>query len=556
MKLDYINLTDLKPSPLNVRKHGGDDVTDLLPSIRSLGLLQPLLVRSDGNAFEIVAGQRRYRACQQLAEEGTDLGALPCLVMAEGDDAAAIEASLAENIARLPMDEIDQYTAFAAMLKQGRTCDNIAAHFGVSERLVTQRLAIANLYQPILNAYRRAEIAPATLRILTMATTRQQKAWWKLFKTEDEWAPTGVQLKSWLFGGAHIPTSNALFDVKEYPGTIVTDLFDDASYFAETDTFWQLQNTAIAALVEQYRNEGWADVVLHEVGTYWYQWDYQVVAKEDGGVVHITCTADGEVQTHEGYLSTKEVRRRAKLAEGGQPAPQAELTRPLQNYLDLHRHTAVRVAMFRHPSAALRLMVAHVIAGSALWQVRPEPERAHNKAIADSVADSVPEKAFAEERAVIAELLEREPDNHIIQQGYPMRQDTVATVFGRLQKLTDDVVMRILTYVMAETLAVGGELVDELGQLFEVDLRTSWQPDETFFTLLRNKSAVNAMVAELAGSDVAKGNLTSTAKVQKAILQDCLDGNRPAAIDNWLPRYMAFPQGCYLEDSNDAEQAA
>ncbi|MEM5585229.1 ParB/RepB/Spo0J family partition protein [Roseibium sp. AS2] len=547
MKLDYIDLTNLKPSPLNVRKHGGDYVTDLLPSIRSLGLLQPLLVRPEGDGFEIVAGQRRFTACQALVAEGCDLGPLPCLIMAEGDDAAAIEASLAENIARLPMDEIDQYEAFAAMLKQGRACEDIAAHFGVTERLVKQRLAVANLYPPILNAYRRDEIAPATLRILTMATMRQQKAWWKLHKAEDGWAPTGVQLKSWLFGGAHVPTSNARFDLADYPGTIVTDLFDDASYFAECDTFWELQNQAISALVERYRTEGWTNVVLHEVGAYWCSWEYQSVGKDDGGAIHITCTADGEVQIHEGFLTRKEAQRHERQPEGSKSTPQAELTRPLQNYLDLHRHAAVRTTMLQHPSAALRLMVAHAIAGSSLWQVKPDPQRAENKAIADSLAECSAETTFQAEREAIAELLGRDPAETIVREttyGVGAGEDLL-TIFKHLLELNDETVMRILTFVMAETMVVSGALIDELGQFFAVDMRSHWAPDEAFFTLLRNKSALNAMVAELAGTEVAKSHLTSTAKVQKSILRDCLNGTRPAKVENWQPQYMQFPMAMY-----------
>ncbi|MES0144404.1 hypothetical protein [Mesorhizobium sp. M0015] len=47
----------------------------------------------------------------------------------------------------------------------------------------------------------------------------------------------------------------------------------------------------------------------------------------------------------------------------------------MHNYIDLHRHAAVRAAMLDHPAVALRLVVAHAITGSGLWQVRPEPPR-------------------------------------------------------------------------------------------------------------------------------------------------------------------------------------
>lgn len=106
MKLDHIPLEQLKLSTINVRKKGGKEIADLLPSIRSLGILQPLLVRPNCEGFEIVAGQRRFHALTALAADGI-AEPVPCAIMEDGDDAKAIEASLAENIARLPMDEID-----------------------------------------------------------------------------------------------------------------------------------------------------------------------------------------------------------------------------------------------------------------------------------------------------------------------------------------------------------------------------------------------------------------------------------------------------------------
>jgi len=160
--------------------------------------------------------------------------------MEAGDDAAAIEASLAENIERLPMDTIDQFKAFSNLIAQCRTVADIAVEFGVTERLVEQRLAIANLYEPILNAFRRDEINGGDIQLLTMATKAKQKAWWKLVNNEEEYAPTGRQLKSWLLGGSQIPTKNALFDFADFKGAIQSDLFGEDSYFRDPDQFWTL----------------------------------------------------------------------------------------------------------------------------------------------------------------------------------------------------------------------------------------------------------------------------------------------------------------------------
>ena len=67
--LQMIPLADLKVSKFNVRKHGAKDVASLAASIAAIGLVQPLLVRANGEGFEIVAGQRRYLAAKSLDAE-------------------------------------------------------------------------------------------------------------------------------------------------------------------------------------------------------------------------------------------------------------------------------------------------------------------------------------------------------------------------------------------------------------------------------------------------------------------------------------------------------
>src|SRR5882672_8274566 len=141
MQLAHIEFERLSISPLNMR-HGkkAPDVSDILPSIRARGVLVPLLVRPNGapDTYEIVAGRRRYFSAKA--------------VMEEGDDAAALEASLIENIARLDPDEMTQYETFAQLVKKGRTVPDIAATFGIPARQVTQRLALGNLLPRIREA--------------------------------------------------------------------------------------------------------------------------------------------------------------------------------------------------------------------------------------------------------------------------------------------------------------------------------------------------------------------------------------------------------------------
>ena len=117
------------------------------------------------------------------------------------------------------------------------------------------------------------------------------------------------------------------------------------------------------------------------------------------------------VTFHEGYLETKEAAKRDKAAQSGEgvendtPSSRPEMTQGMQTYFELHRHAAVRAKLLEHPDIALRLMIAHAIVGSSLWQVRPEPQRSRHEATLESVGGSKAQAAFQTERKAVLKLL-------------------------------------------------------------------------------------------------------------------------------------------------------
>lgn len=555
MKLQHIDLSQLKISPLNVRKRGAEnDLGELIASIRSLGVIQPLLVRPNCDGYEVIAGQRRLLACQALQGESAEAIQVPCALLENGDDAVAIEASLAENVARLPMDEIDQYEAFAALTGQGRSIADIASQFGVTELLVKRRLAIASLIPPVLKAYRDGSIEPETIQQLTMATPKQQKAWFKLLRDPEEYAPTGRRLKAWLFG-AEIPVSSAIFPPERYTGNIVSDLFGEERYFDDAEKFWKLQMEAIIHRQAAYLEEGWSDVVISEVGAHFHQYDKVKRSKTKGGNVYIACASNGEIAFHEGWLDAKEAERRDRKAAtasadvtGPEKSTQrAELTSAALRYIDLHRQNAVRAKLLISPPVALRLLVASVICREGLWEARPEIQNAQrNEAIAASVAASPATTVFETEREEIRTLLGLPGTGFLTAQ--ERGAASVSVLLERLLNLTDKEVMRVLTCLVAETLPAGSVLVEMVGFLLAVGSTLSWTPDDAFFDLLRDKPAINAMLAEIAGKQTARIHLTETAKVQKEAIRHCLAGTGGRKkVDRWLPRYFHFPMQGYTK---------
>jgi ParB family chromosome partitioning protein len=143
MELKHIEIAKLCVSAANMRAKGKPDLLHILPSIRARGVLVPLLVRpAEGeDRFEIVAGKRRYHAELAVAEEGSGEDSLPCAIMEAGDDAAALEASLIENVARLDPDEVTLWETFTRLVREGRSPENIALTFGLTELQVKRTLA-------------------------------------------------------------------------------------------------------------------------------------------------------------------------------------------------------------------------------------------------------------------------------------------------------------------------------------------------------------------------------------------------------------------------------
>lgn len=562
-----VPLASLVFSKINVRKHKDKEVESLAATIGSAGLLQPIGVRPqpDGKN-EVVFGERRTLAIRKLnakGHPGTDM--VPAVILEAGDDAAAIEASFIENAERLPMDEMDQFEAFAALQKQGREIAHIAFTFGCTEQLVKKRLAIGNLLPKIRQMYRNEDIGAKELQLLTMATTAKQKAYVKAFETGKDF-PQHYQLKDWLLGGPAIKTSVALFDLADYKAPIVNDLFGDDAYFTSPDLFWQLQNAAIAKQKEALEASGWAEVHLLEPGEHFHRYTYSDLSKAKGGHVYIVVKSSGEVEMHKGLITAAELKKLERKAVKGNDTEEAdgathnadapvrpELSEPLCNYIDLVRHSAVRAELAKTPKLALRLAVAQLIAGSQHWSISAEGRQPANEAIDNALKQLPTEKAFKDIRAKTKALLPKASKRDGISMGdkdairCPSHGERVLVVLAHLQTLPDNDVLAILASLTAETLALGTEVVDTLGVTMGVDVGKHWKPDDTFFDLTRDKEVLNAMLSEVIGKDAAASYLTGTGKAKKVIIRKALAGDGRKKVDGWLPRWMAFPATSYTK---------
>ena len=239
-----IPLSRLALAPENVRKTPPDPRADaeLKASIAALGLLENLVVRADEpgedgtDRYAVVAGGRRLKAMQALVEDGVfDADhPVPCLVRADGDDAG--EVSLAENVARIAMHPADQVVAFTKLVQAGQSVSSVAARFGLSERLVEQRLRLGNAAPELLDAYRADEIDLEVLKAFAVTTDRErQMAVWEQVSGQG-YRPSAWQVKR-LLTEERVPGATAVarfVGVEAYEaagGAVLRDLFarDDES---------------------------------------------------------------------------------------------------------------------------------------------------------------------------------------------------------------------------------------------------------------------------------------------------------------------------------------
>jgi ParB family chromosome partitioning protein len=169
--LPLANLTESANNPR--RTFDPAALNELAESIRTQGLLSPLLVRPKGaQSYEIVAGARRYRAAQLAGLETVPVR------IAELTDAQAIEASIVENLIRAdvhPMEEASGFRALLNMEEPKYSIEQIAARTGKKPVFIAARLKLTELVPAVVEAFFRDEIGTGHALLLAKLQPAQQE---------------------------------------------------------------------------------------------------------------------------------------------------------------------------------------------------------------------------------------------------------------------------------------------------------------------------------------------------------------------------------------------
>lgn len=146
-------------------------LNELANSIRQHGIIQPLVVRKLGDKYEIIAGERRYKAAVLVG-----LKKVPVIVM-DIDDNKSAEIAIVENIQRKEMTALEEAKAFKKLLDKGYlTQDQLAIRMGKSQPLIANKLRLLNLDEEVQEALLNGQISERHARsLLSIKTPEEQK---------------------------------------------------------------------------------------------------------------------------------------------------------------------------------------------------------------------------------------------------------------------------------------------------------------------------------------------------------------------------------------------
>ncbi|MEI6073946.1 MAG: ParB/RepB/Spo0J family partition protein [Verrucomicrobiota bacterium] len=171
-RVQRVPLGRVRPSPLQPRKSFSDEaLKELADSIREKGVVQPLIVRERGGFFELIAGERRWRASQLL-----QLPEVPVIVR-EADDRDVLELALIENLQRENLNAIEEALGYSQLAEQFRlTQEEIALKVGKSRAAVANATRLLKLPASIQGFIRDGRISVGHAKvILGLASEKDQQ---------------------------------------------------------------------------------------------------------------------------------------------------------------------------------------------------------------------------------------------------------------------------------------------------------------------------------------------------------------------------------------------
>jgi ParB family chromosome partitioning protein len=160
--LTLVSIHEIRPNTRQPRKDFDDDaIVELTASIKEKGIIQPIVVRQAGSGYEIIAGERRWRAAQRAG-----IVRVPVIVK-DASDGEALELALVENLQREDLNPIEEATGYQHLIEvYGLTHEEVSVQIGKDRSTITNQLRLLKLSEEAKRALIEGEITAGHARAL------------------------------------------------------------------------------------------------------------------------------------------------------------------------------------------------------------------------------------------------------------------------------------------------------------------------------------------------------------------------------------------------------
>ncbi len=169
-KFQQIDINQIKPNQYQPRNTFEDEsLQELAQSIQENGLLQPITVRETFTGYELIAGERRYRACKMLNKQYIDA------IVIEAGEVQSATLALIENIQREDLSAIEEANGYLQMIRlTGLTQSELAKKIGKTQSTIANKIRLLNLNQEVQQAISNKEITERHGRALLSLDEKKQ----------------------------------------------------------------------------------------------------------------------------------------------------------------------------------------------------------------------------------------------------------------------------------------------------------------------------------------------------------------------------------------------
>ncbi len=165
-----LRMSDIEPNKEQPRRHFDDAaIAELADSIRQHGLIQPIIVRPMGAGYQIVAGERRWRACRMLG-----MSEIPAIIK-DFTDPETAQIALIENIQREDLNPIEEAAAFRSLMDEySMTQEELSKAVGRSRSAIANSVRLLNLPEEIIEMLRKRELSAGQAKAISAAETEEE----------------------------------------------------------------------------------------------------------------------------------------------------------------------------------------------------------------------------------------------------------------------------------------------------------------------------------------------------------------------------------------------